>query len=115
MSIQAMSRRAQKLGIISMDEYQMTIRTLQRRGMRKDEPLDDILRTSSPSLLKTAVSMLIEEDVFTPKEFMDELSYVYGFSLSAKEVEYLLDLPEGTLSVSNIIDFKSLKLKSSRK
>ena len=53
--------------------------------------------------------------MFTPKEYMDELSYVYGFSQSAKEVEYLLDLPEGTLSVSNIIDFKSLKLKSSRK
>ena len=114
-SIQAMSRRAHKLGIISMDEYQMTIRTLQRRGMRKDEPLDDILRTSTPSLLKTAVSMLIEEDVFSPKEFMDELSFGYGFSLSAKEVEYLLDLPEGTLAVSNIIDFRRLKLKSIKK
>ena len=114
-SIQAMSRRAYKLGLTSMDEYQITIRTLQRRGMRKDEPLDDTLRTASPALLKTAVSMLLEEDVFTPKEFMDELSYSYGLSLAANEVEYLLDLPEGTLSVPNVVEFSSLQLKARQK
>lgn len=115
-SIQAMSRRAYKLGLTSMDEYQITIRTLQRRGMRKDEPLDDTLRTAPPALLKAAVSMLLEEDVFTPKEFLDELSYSYGFSIAASEIEYLLDLPEGTLSVTNnITEFSSLQLKARQK
>lgn len=113
-SIQAMSRRAYKLELISMDEYQITIRTLQRRGMRKDEPLDDTLRTAMPSLMKTAVSMLLEEDVFTPKEFIDELSYSYGLSLASSEIEYLLDLPQGTLSVSPIVEFSSLQLKARR-
>ena len=113
-SIQAMSRRAYTLGLTSMDEYQIILRTLQRRGMRKDEPLDDTLRTSEPALLKTAVSMLLEEDVFTAKEFMDELSYSYGFSLAAAEIEYLLDLPQGTLSVPHIIEFSSLQLKARR-
>ena len=111
-SIQAMSRRAYKLGITSMDEYQITIRTLQRRGLRKEEPLDDVLYTTSPALLKTAVSMLLQENVFTSKEFMDELSYSFGFSISASEIEYLLDLPKGTLAVSNIIEFSSLQLKT---
>lgn len=113
-SIQTMSRRAYTLGLTSMDEYQIILRTLQRRGMRKDEPLDDTLRTSEPALLKTAVSMLLEEDVFTAKEFMDELSYSYGFSLAAAEIEYLLDLPQGTLSVPHIIEFSSLQLKARR-
>ena len=113
-SIQAMSRRAYTLGLTSMDEYQIILRTLQRRGMRKDEPLDDTLRTAEPALLKTAVSMLLEEDVFTAKEFMDELSYSYGFSLAATEIEYLLDLPQGTLSVPHIIEFSSLQLKARR-
>lgn len=114
-SIQAMSRRAFKLGITSMDEYQITIRTLQRRGLRKEEPLDDVLYTTSPALLKTAVFMLLQENVFTPKEFMDELSYSFGFSISASEIEYLLDLPKGTLAVSNIIEFSSLQLKTRNK
>lgn len=110
-SIQAMNRRAYNLGIISMEEYQYMIRTLQRRGLRKEEPLDNILLTASPSLLKTAVIMLLNENVFTPKEFMDELSFEYDLSLDPEEVEYLLDLPKNTLVTSKILEFPNLQIK----
>jgi len=73
---------------------------LQHRGMRKEEPLDDELITAEPSLLKTSVIMLLNEDVFTPKGFMDELSFGYNLSLEPEEVEFLLDLPDGTLKSS---------------
>lgn len=109
-SIQAMNRRAYTLGIISMDEYQIMIRTLQRRGLRKDEPLDDVLMTSSPSLLKTAVIMLLNEKVFTPKEFMDELSFSNNLSLFPEEVEFLLNLPSKTLTPSKILNFPDLRV-----
>lgn len=105
-SIAAMIRRAHKLGVISAEEYQNLIRIMQRRGQRKEEPLDDILITASPSLLKTSVMMLLQEEVFTPKEFMQELSNNYELSINAQEVEYLLDLPSGTLAFPQIIDFK---------
>lgn len=110
-SIQAMIRRSYSLGIISMEEYQMMIRTLQRRGLRKEEPLDDELITASPSLLKTAVMMLLNENVFTAKEFMDELSFSYNLSLEPEEVEYLLNLPRNTLGINKILNFSDLKLK----
>lgn len=110
-SIQAMNRRAYNLGIISADEYQMMIRTLQRRGLRKEEPLDDVILTAKPSLLKTSILMLLNENVFTPKDFMDELSFVYNLSLTPEEIEYLIDLPEGTLTSSKILKFPALKLK----
>ncbi|MCJ0225724.1 ImmA/IrrE family metallo-endopeptidase [Clostridioides difficile] len=110
-SIQAMIRRSYSLGIISMDEYQSMIRTLQRRGLRKSEPLDDELLTSLPALLKTAVLMLLNEKVFTPKEFMDELSFSYNFSLEPEEVEYLLSLPKNTLTSAKVIPFPDLQLK----
>ncbi|WP_461194029.1 phage DNA-binding protein [Clostridioides difficile] len=110
-SIQAMIRRSYSLGIISMDEYQSMIRTLQRRGLRKSEPLDDELLTSLPALLKTAVLMLLNEKVFTPKEFMDELSFSYNFSLEPEEVEYLLNLPKNTLTSAKVIPFPDLQLK----
>lgn len=110
-SIAAMIRRSEKLGVISMDEYQTLIRIMQRRGQRKEEPLDDVLMTAGPALLKTALLMLLQENVFTPKEFMDELSSVYELSINPEEVEYLLDLPEGTLSMSKIIDITSLQIK----
>ena len=110
-SIQAMIRRAYTLQIISFNDYQMLIRTLQRRGMRKSEPLDDTLLTAQPALLKTAIMLLLNENVFTPKEFVDELSFSYDLSLDPHEIEFLLDLPKGTLSPSSTIFFKDLKVK----
>lgn len=110
-SIAAMIRRSEKLGIISTDDYQNLIRVMQRRGLRKEEPLDDILITASPALLRTSVIMLLQENVFTPTEFMEELSSSYGLSINAAEVEYLLDLPAGTLVVPRIIEFSRLQIK----
>ena len=110
-SIAAMIRRAKNLEVITSDEYQMMIRIMQRRGQRKEEPLDDVLMTASPGLLKTAVIMLLQEDVFTKKDFMEELSVSYGLSIRAEEVEYLLDLPSGTLALPRILDFTSLQLR----
>ena len=48
---------------------------------------------------------------YKPKEFMEELSRNYELSIDPVEVEYLLDLPAGTLSSSKIIDIASLQLK----
>ena len=110
-SIAAMIRRAEKLGVMTMDEYQTLIRIMQRRGQRKEEPLDDVLITAAPALLKTSVMMLLQENVFTPKEFMNELSQSYGLSINPLEVEYLLDLPAGTLSSPQIIDITTLQIK----
>lgn len=111
-SIAAMIRRAEKLGVISMEEYQNLIRTMQRRGQRKEEPLDDVLITASPALLKTSVVMLLQENVFTPQEFMSELADNYNLSINPSEVEYLLNLPAGTLAPPKIIDITSLQLKN---
>jgi len=70
--------------------------------------------TASPALLKTSVLMLLQENVFTPREFMDELSSVYELSINPEEVEYLLDLPAGTLTPSKIIDITSLQIKRNK-
>ena len=75
---------------------------------------DDILITASPSLLKSSVIMLLQENVFTPEEFMDELSSAYGLSINPTEVEYLLGLPAGTLAINNIIDLKTIQLKRNK-
>lgn len=111
-SIAAMVRRSYNLGVITMDDYQMMMRVLQRRGLRKEEPLDDSLLTASPALLKTAISMLLSEEIFTPKEFMDELSYTYNLTFDPEEVEYLLDLPKGQLSSSRILQFPGMQIKN---
>jgi len=98
-SIAAMIRRAYSFNLLSPDDYQWMMRSLQKRGIRKEEPLDDTMRTVDPTLLKTAMEMLLEDDVFTPKEFIDELSYSRRLTIYPHTIESLLNLPEGMLAV----------------
>ena len=110
-SMAAMIRRAYTLDIITADDYQMLVRTMQRRSIWKNEPLDDILITAEPSLLRTSVTMLLSEKVFTAKEFIDELSFNFGLSLYSEEIEHLLDLPENTLQVNRVLTFPKMMIR----
>jgi len=113
-SIAAMIRRAYTLEKIDLVTYQRLMRTMQKSGIRKEEPLDDILFTAKPALLKTAVRMLLEGNnpVFTAQDFLAELSRATGLSMHGREVEYLLDLPQGTLAISNnMLPFPELRLR----
>ena len=107
----AMIRRAYTLNIITADDYQMLVRTMQRRSIWKNEPLDDILITAEPSLLRTSVTMLLSEKVFTAKEFVDELSFNFGLSLYSEEIEHLLNLPENTLQVNKVLTFPKMMIR----
>ncbi|MBX4266483.1 XRE family transcriptional regulator [Clostridium estertheticum] len=111
-SISAMIRRSYNLGLIDSSIYQQLMRTMQKRGIKKKEPLDDNLYTAPPSVLRTSVQMLLEEGVLTTKEFIDELSQDYGLSLESCEIENLLDLPKDTLKVVNVSPVHNLVIKS---
>lgn len=111
-SISAMIRRSYNLGLIDSNAYQQLMRTMQKKGIKKSEPLDDILYTAQPSLLRTSVQMLLEQGVLTPREFMDELSQDYSLSLESCEVESLLDLPRDILKVVNETPVHNLNIRS---
>lgn len=110
-SIAAMIRRSLNLGLIKYDSYQSLMRQMQKRGIRREEPLDDVLITAQPTLLKTAVDMLINDKVLTPREFINELSQEYNLTLGSDVIESLLGLDKDTLKISNVIPLHSLELK----
>lgn len=93
-----MIRRSKDLGIISNDDYSKLMRNMQKQGIRKVEPLDDELRTAEPSLLRQAIKILFEENVFTPSEFLEELSTEYGLTIYSNDIESILSLKEGTFN-----------------
>lgn len=95
-SIAAMIRRAKDLDIITADDYSRLMRNMQKQGIRKIEPLDDELVTAEPSLLRQAIKILFNQKVFTPNEFLEELSREYGLTLYPKDIETLLGLKKGT-------------------
>lgn len=101
-SISAMIRRAYTLGAITQFTYQQLMRTMQKRGIKKFEPFDDVLVTSFPTLFSAAINMLLNEGVFSPKEFVETLASECSLSLSSSEIEKLLGLPEGKLTYEDV-------------
>lgn len=110
-SIAAMIMRSKNLDLIDYNQYQFLMRKMQKQGIRKQEPLDDTLVTASPSMLKTAVEMLLNGNVLTPSDFVQELSYEHNMSLYSGDIEELLGLRSGTLTGSNVIPIHGLSLK----
>ena len=112
-SIAAMIRRAKDLDIITADDYSRLMRNMQKQGIRKIEPLDDELVTAEPSLLRQAIKILFDQKVFTPNEFLEELSREYGLTLYPKDIETLLGLKPGTFEEKEnpkiVINVKSKK------
>lgn len=111
-SISAMIRRSWTLRLIDYNTYQNLMRKMQKEGIKKNEPLDDVLITAIPSLLKTSVQMLINDGILTTMELLDELANDYRLSLESREIEELLDLPKDFLKVNNVIPIHSLKVKN---
>jgi Zn-dependent peptidase ImmA (M78 family)/DNA-binding XRE family transcriptional regulator len=110
-SISAMIRRSFNLGLIDSCTYQQLMRNMQKKGIKKKEPLDDILFTAQPSLLRTSVQMILNQGVLTPREFIDELSHNYRLSFESIEIERLLDLPRNSLKVVNETPVHNLNIK----
>lgn len=111
-SIAAMVYRARELKIISENQYQYLMRSMQKRGWRKIEPLDHTLVTASPSLFRDAVALLLDNKIFSPKELVDYFE-ISGLSMYPKELEILLNLEEDTLSEKADNSFKIVTLKPS--
>ena len=109
-SVAAMLYRSCSLGIITQGKYQYLMRVMQNKGWRKSEPLDNIIKAANPSLFSDAVDLLIVNNVFTAKEFVDELGDM-GLAMNPDELEVLLNLQKDTLSVKNIKQDKIVILK----
>lgn len=109
-SVAAMLYRSCSLGIITQGQYQYLMRVMQSKGWRKSEPLDNTIKAANPSLFSDAIDLLLVNNVFTPKEFVDELGDM-GLAMNPDELETLLNLQKGTLSARKTEPDKMVILK----
>lgn len=109
-SVQAMIYRTHQLGIISSNQYQYLMKQISQKGWRKKEP-DDVPYLLNENIFQGAIDILVDNEIMTPKEIMEELS-TNSISLYKDEVENLLNLRKGTLDYKedNVIPLKPLKL-----
>lgn len=71
-SLQAMLYRARNIGILDESQYTARQVTISKKKWRRHEPLDDQRIPEAPTLLRTCVSMCVENCGLTVQQIMDE-------------------------------------------
>ena len=95
-SILAMLMRAAELKVITQNQLQYLIKQYYSKGYRNGEPLDDTIKMQEPTLIRLAINMLLDNNRFTPNEFMKNLND-NGIWIESDEVEDLIGLEKGKL------------------
>lgn len=95
-SILAMLMRAAELKVITQNQLQYLIKQYYSKGYRNGEPLDDTIKMQEPTLIRLAINMLLDNNRFTPNEFMRNLND-NGIWIESDEVEDLIGLEKGKL------------------
>jgi Zn-dependent peptidase ImmA (M78 family)/DNA-binding XRE family transcriptional regulator len=90
-SVAAMVYRCKEIGILTPYQVKYIWKQMNSRGMRKKEPLDTAFGLSSPSVLASAIDMLVASRRKYPSQIAEELA------LNAQDIESLCAVPPGTL------------------
>jgi Zn-dependent peptidase ImmA (M78 family)/transcriptional regulator with XRE-family HTH domain len=99
LSVAAMLRRSQDLGMVSEDTAKRLWINLNRRGWKQGEPLENTIAMERPQMLAKAVAALKAADP-------DALSSVLrDVGISVSDVARYVGLPEADVSVEHIPDF----------
>lgn len=91
-SIQAMIKRCEDLELLSENQVLYLRKQISARKMNKIEPLDDVVKAEEPTMLKQAITMLVDHGIELPHTILDDLC------LPQEEVEGLCGLPSGYFS-----------------
>jgi Zn-dependent peptidase ImmA (M78 family)/DNA-binding XRE family transcriptional regulator len=90
-SIQAMIYRCKNLGRLSDNQVSYLFKQINYHRIRKHEPLDEVFPVNRPTMLSTAVTMLVDHGVYTRSQIEDHLC------LNMRDVESLCGVPKGFL------------------
>lgn len=101
-SIGAMLIRAYKLKAITYNQYQYMVKQASKKGWRTCEPLDEKIPVPKPVLVKRALEMLIENNILTKSQIVEEI-HKSGTTISREEIEFLLGLQRGMLKDKDFV------------
>ncbi len=90
-AVAAMVYRCKELQILNPHQVQYIWKQMNARKIRKKEPFDTAFPLSKPTVLSSAIGMLIEFKLKLPSQITEELC------LNSQDVESLCAVPPGTL------------------
>ncbi|WP_105956867.1 XRE family transcriptional regulator [Apilactobacillus quenuiae] len=97
-SMAAIIYRMYSLNLINTKDYLKLQRSMSYKGYRKIEPLDNDKPISSPTSLKYATELLVDNNILNPIQIPYEIKQFYNFSLLPSLWERLINLKKGYLS-----------------
>lgn len=100
-SIGMMIMKSHNLGVINDDDYINLQRRLSYKGWRHQEPFDNTKLSSKPVALRQAIELLIENDILTSDQMLNEIDKRYNLVLPKYIIENLSGLEKGYLGNKN--------------
>lgn len=94
-SVGVMIKRCEHLGLIDQEAAQRLWINYNRRGWRKQEPLDGKIEKERPRLLRRSVELLLSEKVQSVSQILGAID------LKARDIEELCDLDPGLLTTED--------------
>jgi hypothetical protein len=107
-SIGAMIKRVEALGLVEDDYLVRLWKHYSARGWRTNEPLDDRLPTEHPRLPSRSVMVLADKGGWTIQQILAEIPF------AANDIERLISLPAGYLNdqSNRVVTMPQLKRES---
>ena len=90
-AVAAMVYRCKELKILNADQVKYIWKQMNARNIRKKEPLDTAFPLSKPTVLGSAVGMIIDAKIRLPSQICEELC------LNSQDIESLCGVAPGTL------------------
>ena len=78
-SLQAIAMKAYKLGLMEYQQYRYFFMSINKKGYKIREPLDDKILISRPMKIKSILQLLFEKGIYTVSNLMDELKVDQDF------------------------------------
>src|SRR5882757_1213557 len=88
--------RCRHLGLLSGEQEKRLWINRSRRGWHRREPLDDSTPPEQPSLVSKSFRMLIDENVKSREQIVQDLS------LSPTDIESIAGLPDGFINIASL-------------
>jgi Zn-dependent peptidase ImmA (M78 family) len=98
-SIAAMAYRCKDLGIINSSQHGYVMKQLNARGIRSQEPLDELFSVRKPNLVGESMRLILDNNVKSRTEVSDALA------LNPTDIESLCGLEKGQLATT-VVQFK---------
>ncbi|AXI00764.1 ImmA/IrrE family metallo-endopeptidase [Sporosarcina sp. PTS2304] len=86
-SLQAIAMKVHKLGLMEYQQYRYFFMSINKKGYKKIEPLDDKILVNRPTKVKSVLQLVFEKGLITLSDLLDELKVDQEFLTQLTGIE----------------------------